>query len=137
MTNLIFRKQIETVLDGLIGEYTLSPGVLTPAIRFREGEEQLDENIAVSGLEVVFEVSSPAKGRPLYSGVPLQKRYAVKLIQWSGDSYDEAVERLLLAYPNNSYFLINTPPGLGPTKQCHIEIMSSSFSMPQYTIDAP
>jgi hypothetical protein len=137
MNILAFRKQIETVLIGLIGEYVLSPGVVTPSIRAREGEEQLDENIAVSGLEVILEIADSISTRPLYSGIPTQGRYAVRLVQWSGSDYTEAVQRIRSAYPGHSYFPIRPPVGLGPSRQCLIEISSSTFVVPEFNIQAP
>ena len=137
MNILLFRKQIETLLYGLIGEYTLSPGVTTPSVRVREGEEHLDENIAVSGLEVILEISDSMAQRPIYSGIPTQGRYGVRLVQWSGSDYDQAVQRIRSAYPTHSFFPIRPPVGLGPSKQCLIEVLSSTFVVPEFTIEAP
>jgi hypothetical protein len=137
MNILLFRRQIETLIGDLIGEYTMPNLVKTPAIRFREGEEQLDENIAVEGLEVIIEIPLPKASKALYSGTPVWPIYHVRLVQWSGYGFDEAVARIVETYDNNSLIPIKVPGELGPSKQCIISIYSSTPRMGQIKYQAP
>ena len=137
MTVLRFRRQIETLIGDLIGEYTLPNLVQTPAIRFREGEEPIDENVAVEGLEVILETSSPARVGNQYSGAIYSPMYAVRLVQWSGSNYEEAVERIVSTYDNHEFTPTRVPPEIGPTKQCVIFIQSSAVIEAGYKYTAP
>jgi hypothetical protein len=137
MSILLFRRQIETLLSDLIGEYTLPNGQQTPAIRVREGEEQLDENTAVEGLEVIIEVYFPEGSRALYSGVPQWPIYHVRLVQWSDFNFDEAVLRLRSTYDNSRTIPLSVPAEIGPTRQCIVAIKSSSPYMSELKMEAP
>jgi hypothetical protein len=137
MSIILFRKQIEVALSGLIGEYTLPNLTQTPAIRFREGQEQLDENIAVSGLEVVIEIANPKMLSPLYAGTPRKTLYHVWLVEWSGYNYDEAVMNLTGRYDGSYVIPITIPPELGPTKQCIVAIESSTTNLGAIKFYAP
>lgn len=137
MSIRIFRTQIETLLAGLIGDYTRPSGATTPAIEFRDGNEPLDENTAVEGLEVILELGNPLSSTPVYSGVPQRTVYIVRLVQWSGYNYEEALLAIKKAYANCRVIPINVPPEIGPTKQCMIEIPSSVFQLPEFLIDPP
>jgi hypothetical protein len=137
MSILLFRRQIETLLAGLIGEYTLPSLQKTPAIRVREGNEQLDENVAVEGLEVVIEVSMPQRMKALYSGVPYWPIYHVRLVQWDGYNFDEALQRLITTYDNSRHIPLNVPAEIGPSKQCIVEIKSSNSILGTMKMEAP
>jgi hypothetical protein len=137
MSILLFRAQVETILFGLIGERTLANGAQDPAISFVNGAEQLDESVSVSGLEVILKLLDRKTSKILYDGASTQVVYGISLTQWSGNNYEEAVLRILSAYPLAKSYPIRVPSGLGPTKQCLIEISSSTFAMGDYIVQAP
>jgi hypothetical protein len=137
MSILLFRQQIEVALSGLIGEYTLPNSTQVPAIRFRDGDEQLDENIAVEGLEVIIEIANPRPLAPVYEGVPTKTVYHVRMVQWSGYNYDNAVMALTGKYDGSFVIPVNIPAGLGPTKQCIVSIDSSTVNLGGVKFYAP
>lgn len=133
----LFRKQVETLIGDLLGQYVLSNGATRDSIDFREGNEPLDENTAVSGLEVILGTEAPVKEAPSYDGFAIRDIYTIRMVQWTDFNYDEAVKRILKAYDNATIATISVPPGLGPQKQCLIRIPSSSFDIGEIKIVAP
>lgn len=134
---LIFRRQIETLIGHLVGEYTLANGYLTPAVSVREGNESLDPDTKVDGLEVIIDSSGDPQRKPLqYNENPGFIVYNVRLVQWSGENLTEAKALIESAYGIKGSD-IPVPEEIGPSKQALIQIPSSTNYVSDYRYVAP
>lgn len=136
MNLLLFRKQIETLVGHLLGEYVLANGFVTPAISAREGNESLDENTSVEGLEIVISTSAETTNISQYEARPVAGFYIVSLIQWTDSNLSIAKAIIESAYGVRGVD-ISVPEEIGPTVQARIKIQSSTFVQSGVSMIAP
>jgi hypothetical protein len=136
---LLFRRQIETLVGHLAGEYVLANGFVTPAISAREGSESLDENTSVQGLEIVITTSAETRDIKQYEGIPVAGYYIVSLIQWSTetDVNIQTAKALIESAYGVKGVGINVPEDVGPTMQAQIKIQSSTYLQSGVLMIAP
>jgi hypothetical protein len=132
----LFRKQIEALVGNLVGEYVLTNGFITPAISGREGNESLDENTSVEGLEIVLSTSAESTNVSQYECRPVAGFYIVSLIQWSDSNLPLAKAIIESAYGVRGVD-IAVPEEIGPTIQARIKIQSSTFVQSGFSMIAP
>jgi hypothetical protein len=136
---LLFRRQIETLVGHLVGEYVLANGYITPAISAREGNESLDENTSVQGLEIVITTSAESTDIKQYEYIPVAGYYIVSLIQWSSETGTniQAAKALIESAYGVRGVNINVPEDVGPTMQAMIKIQSSTYVQSGILMIAP
>lgn len=121
MNILQLRSEIEVLLAGELGTYTLPNGETTPAISVRAEGEALPAGITANGLEVVL-IRDPDLTTILqYSEAGTLRRWIVYLVVWN--TYTEvetAVDSMVYTYAGSRVDTVPVPRGSGPLHQTRI-----------------
>jgi len=101
MTLIELRETLETLLDDLIGTYTLPQGSVTPAV-YVDGSSGVPKDWQVSGLEVSIKQYPARAVRRLMGIVEMKVSWEIRLSQYNPEtsSLDTAIDRLLRHFPD-------------------------------------
>ena len=127
MDVLTLRSQIATVLDQVLGTYTLANGITTPAISVRDYGEGLATGTTVSGLEVVILAQPELVPVRQYRSDGVQQDWTVFLVGWTaGINVQEAAASLVANFGNTDAQTLSIAEGVGPKSQMQVTIRSNA-----------
>ncbi len=134
MDVLTLRSQIATVLDQVLGTYTLANGITTPAISVRDYGEGLATGTTVTGLEVVILAQPELVPVRQYRSDGVQQDWTVFLVGWTaGVNVQEAAASLVANFGNTDVQTLNVAEGVGPRNQMQVTIRSNAVQITPLT----
>lgn len=129
------RDDLESLLTGFLGSYTLPNGAVTPAVAVRADSEGLAAGTKVTGLEMVLNRHPGLDPVRQYFMEECQRTYEVWLLAWSADAkIREAAASIAIAYPGTTIEVVTLPEGWGPKRQMKLTLLEP-IDMPFDVLD--
>lgn len=118
------RDDLEVLLSGWLGTYTLANGVQTHAVAVRADSEGLAAGTKVQGLELVINRHPSLDPVRQYLQEQCRHSWDVWLLAWNdSDRITEAAARVVANYPGTTAQVITLPEGWGPKRQIQLTIL--------------
>lgn len=129
MKVLSLRTELETLLSGMLGTYTLANGYRTPAISVRADGVTLPAYTSVTGLEVVIAEEPSLRPIRQYRNEQAFSVWTVDLLQWGDLATDDALSRvaalLLYSYPGSNLSKPQVSANTGVRARQRLEIVTN------------
>ena len=117
------RSDLEALLRGWLGTYTLGNGAQTPAVAVRADSEGLAAGTSVQGLELVINRHPSLDPVRQYLQEPCAQSWDVWLLAWNDKAQiTEAAARVVATYPGTTAQVVTLPEGWGPKRQIQLTI---------------
>lgn len=129
MKVLALRTELETLLSGVLGTYTLANGYKTPAISVRAGGVTLSADTSVSGLEVVIAEEPVLRPIRQYRNEQAFSVWTVDLLLWGALATDDSLIHIaaliLYTYPGSTLARPPVSANTGVRSRQRLEIITN------------
>lgn len=119
------RDDLEALLSGWLGTYTLANGTTTPAVAVRADSEGLAAGTKVTGLELVINRHPSQDPVRQYLNEQCGETWELWLLAWDAKSrINEAAAEVVRVYPGTTAQVVTLPEGWGPKRQVKLELQN-------------